>query len=245
MEVIPAIDIRGGKCVRLYQGDYAQETIYSESPADVASRWVSMGASRLHVVDLDGAKQGVPVNLGVIQEIAVSAGVPIQLGGGIRSLEVARAAISASVDRVMIGTAAVENPGLIESLCYDLGADHVVVSVDARDGVVALKGWTESSEVTASDLIKQMMKMGVRRFLYTDITRDGTLTAPNFQAIEALLEQPGLRLLAAGGISRTEHLECLASLGVEGVVIGKALYTGDINLMQALEKLSQHETNTS
>lgn len=243
--MIPAIDIRGGKCVRLYQGDYAQETVYSESPVDVASQWVSMGAARLHIVDLDGAKQGAPANLGVIQEIAVSANVPIQLGGGIRSLEVARAAISASVDRVMIGTAAVENPGLIESLCHDLGADHVVVSVDARDGIVALKGWTENSQVTASDLIKQMMKMGVRRFLYTDIARDGTLTAPNFQVIKALMEQSGLRLLAAGGISRVEHLVRLAGMGVEGAVIGKALYTGDINLAQAIEKLSQHKTNTS
>ena len=241
MEVIPAIDIRGGRCVRLYQGDYEQETVYAEDPSEVASQWTSLGATRLHIVDLDGAKVGEPVNLPIIKKIVSSTTVPVQIGGGIRTFEAAQTAISAGVDRVIIGTAAVDDPGLLNRLVDELGAERIVVSVDAKDGMVALRGWTESSEVSASDLIQQMSGIGVTRFLYTDITRDGTLTEPNFESIQSLITYSGTNLLAAGGISSVEHLTQLAKLGTEGAVVGKALYTGDIDLKEALEILSEQK----
>lgn len=240
MEVIPAIDLRGGKCVRLYQGDYDRETVYSEDPLEVAARWVGMGATRIHVVDLDGAKDGAPANIEVIEGIASSVSVPVQLGGGIRSVEDARMALSLGVDRVMVGTAAIENPDLIKDMREELGAEAVVVSVDARDGYVAVKGWTQSSRTLASDLIQHMTEMGVLRFLYTDIARDGTLSEPNFPSIEALASQTKAHLMAAGGISSIDHLLRLDALGVEAAIVGKALYTGDIHLEKALEALNKH-----
>ena len=237
MEVIPVIDLRGGKCVRLYQGDFAQETVYSDSPVEVAARWVGLGATRIHVVDLDGAREGMPVNVDAVEEVVSSVSVPVQLGGGIRTVETARAALSLGVDRVIVGTAAVESPGAVRAMCDELGPETVVVSVDSRDGYVAVKGWTQASEVPASDLIKRMAEVGALRFMYTDIARDGTLTEPNFQAIEALLSQTGPRILAAGGISSVQHILRLAKLGVEGAVVGKALYTGDFDLSEALQAL--------
>jgi phosphoribosylformimino-5-aminoimidazole carboxamide ribotide isomerase len=240
MEVIPAIDLRGGKCVRLYQGDYDRETVYSEDPIEVAARWVCMGATRIHIVDLDGAKDGAPANIEVIEGIASSVSVPVQLGGGIRSVEDARMALSLGVDRVMVGTAAIENPDLIQNMREALGAEAVVVSVDARDGYVAVKGWTQSSRTLASDLIQHMTEMGVLRFLYTDIARDGTLSEPNFPSIEALASQTKAHLMAAGGISSIDHLVRLDALGVEAAIVGKALYTEDIHLEKALETLNKH-----
>ena len=238
MEVIPALDLRGGKCVRLYQGDYGRETVYSDDPVEVAKHWASLGAKRLHIVDLDGAKGDAPVNLEVVEKIASSVSVLIQLGGGIRTLEMAQTVISMGVNRVIMGTAAVENPALIEDICDDLGADSLIVSVDARNGYVAVKGWTQDSQVRASVLIEQMAGLGVQRFMYTDITRDGTLTEPNFGAIEALVKETGVRLLAAGGIASVGHIVRLSELGVEGAIAGKALYTGDIDLRQALSSIS-------
>jgi phosphoribosylformimino-5-aminoimidazole carboxamide ribotide isomerase len=238
MEVIPALDLRGGKCVRLYQGDYGRETVYSDDPVEVAKHWASLGAKRLHIVDLDGAKGGAPVNLEVVEKIASSVSVLIQLGGGIRTLEMAQTVMSMGVNRVIMGTAAVENPALIEDICDDLGADSLIVSVDARNGYVAVKGWTQDSRVCASVLIEQMAGLGVQRFMYTDITRDGTLTEPNFGAIAALVKETGVRLLAAGGIATVGHIVRLSELGVEGAIAGKALYTGDIDLRQALSSIS-------
>ena len=239
MEVIPAIDIRGGKCVRLYQGDYDRETVFSEDPAAVASRWAELGASRLHVVDLDGARAGVSANLSVVGEIASAVSVPVQLGGGIRTIEAARAAMSAGVDRVIIGTAAVENPDLAARLIEALSVDAVVVSVDARDGYVAIKGWTEGSRTRASTVVEQMEHRGVRRFMYTDIVRDGTLEGPNLPAIEELMNGTESRLMAAGGISSVEQLLSLAGLEIEAAIVGKAVYTGDIDLGEALEAVAQ------
>lgn len=241
MQVIPAIDLRGGRCVRLYQGDYAQETVYSDDPTQTALRWVDMGAERLHIVDLDGAKDGSPANLAAVKRIAAATAVPLHLGGGIRDLNTARAAIDAGVDRIMLGTAAVEDAALIRALVAELGADAVIVSVDAKDGRVALRGWTQSSGALASDLIADMTNLGVTRFLYTDISRDGTLTEPNFEAIGALARMPDVRLLAAGGIARVAHLERLATLGVEGAIVGKAIYTGDIDLRQAIHAIHEQQ----
>ena len=234
MQVIPAIDLRGGKCVRLYQGDYERETVYSDDPLETALRWVDMGAKRLHIVDLDGAKEGSPANLAAVERIARATDVPLHLGGGIRDLATARAAVSAGASRVMLGTAAVEDADLIRALLDELGAEGVIVSVDAKDGRVALRGWTESSGALATELVDDMARLGVVRFLYTDISRDGTLTEPNFAATEALAARAGISVLAAGGIARVEHLARLAALGAEGAIVGRAIYTGDIDLREAV-----------
>lgn len=234
MEVIPAIDLRGGRCVRLFQGDYARETVYSDDPVEVALRWQEMGAVRLHVVDLDGAAQGEPVNLEVVASIAGSIWTPLQLGGGIRSIETIERAIAMGAGRVVLGTSAVADPGLVESACQRFGPDALIVGVDARDGLVATRGWHESSDVTAIDLVHQMAALGVRRFVYTDISRDGTMTSPNFQAVEELMNGAGFAVIASGGVSTIDHLRQLAALGVEGAIVGKALYEGAIDLREAI-----------
>ena len=238
MEVIPAIDLRGGKCVRLYQGDYAQETVYSHDPLETALRWVDMGATRLHIVDLDGARDGSPANLAAVERISSAAGVPVHLGGGIRDLNTARSAIDSGVSRIMLGTAAVEDSDLIGTLLSEFGAKSVIVSVDAKDGRVALRGWTEGSSALATDLVADMAALGVKRFLYTDISRDGTLTEPNFDGVSALVNQGDIRLIAAGGIATVEHLERLAKIGAEAAIVGRAIYTGDINLREAIAAIS-------
>ena len=234
MEVIPAIDIKGGRCVRLYQGDYKQETVFSDSPVSVASHWESMGASRLHVVDLDGAKSGAPVNIGLVESILSSVSARVQLGGGIGTLEAAVEAVSLGVSRIVMGTAAVEGDDLVREVCRNLGAEAVVVSVDAREGYVAIQGWTRSSRVRASELVKRIEAIGVERFVYTDITRDGTLTEPNYRAIADLAGLTDMHMLVAGGISSMEHLKMVSELGVEAAIVGKAVYTGDIDLREAI-----------
>ena len=242
MELIPAIDVRDGRCVQLFQGDYARETVYSENPAEVALHWESLGATRLHVVDLDGARAGAPANFDVVKKIVSAVSVPVQLGGGIRSAPTANEVLAVGVDRVIFGTAAIEAPGIVEGVCRDHGPSAVVVGVDARDGYVAVKGWTERKQVLASDLVHRMAAAGVERFMYTDIARDGTLTEPNFQAVQALLGKTDLAVLAAGGISSLTHLLRLDELGVEGAVVGTAVYTGDIDLTEALRALQVGDT---
>ncbi len=237
MDVIPAIDLRGGRCVRLYQGDYNRETVFSDDPLEVARRWVKSGARRLHVIDLDGAKSGEQRNAETAYRIACEAGVPVQLGGGIRTIQSARQAIERGIERVLIGTAAVEEPDLLRELVDELGPERVVVTVDARDGRVALSGWTESSEVEADELIREMQRVGVSRYLYTDISRDGTLTEPNFDALDGLTTISDVKIIAAGGISSVEHLLRLREIGVESAVVGTAIYTGDMDLGQAVAAL--------
>ena len=237
MEVIPAVDLRGGKCVRLYQGDYGRETVYSEDPVEAARHWVSCGAQRLHVIDLDGARTGSLDNLDIIERIASAVEVPVQSGGGVRTIDAARRLLSVGVQRVLIGTTAVMRPGEVEQMCAELGDEAVAVSVDAREGYVAVKGWTESTTSTAVELIDHMARLGVARFMYTDITRDGTLTGPNFSAIESLTAETDARLMVAGGISSQEHLRRLSEMAVESAIVGRALYTGDIDLEQALANL--------
>ena len=239
MDVVPAIDLRGGKCVRLFQGDYSRETVYSEDPLGVAARWVGFGASRLHVVDLDGAKSGAPANLSIVGDVASSVEVPVQLGGGMRSVEVAREAMSRGADRIVVGTAAVEDPELVRRLCEQLGADAVVVGLDARNGYAAVKGWTQTTNVKVIDLVLLMEEMGVRRFMYTDVARDGTLTEPNFHAIGDVADCTGAQLMVAGGISSVQHILRLAGMGVEAAIVGKALYAGEMDLREALEALHQ------
>ncbi len=234
MEVIPAIDLRGGRCVRLYQGDFGQETVYSEDPQAVARQWQEQGASRLHLVDLDGAAQGEPVNLEIIAAIVTQSEIPVQVGGGVRNSSTAEKLLSIGVERVVIGTAAVRNPDLVRQLCQDGGSPRVVVAVDARDGLVAVQGWLEKTSVTAVELGKHMAELGVERLLYTDISRDGTLSEPNFSANAQLVESTGLAILASGGVASLDHITELAKIGAEGVIVGRALYTGDLELPAAI-----------
>ncbi|MDD2251758.1 MAG: 1-(5-phosphoribosyl)-5-[(5-phosphoribosylamino)methylideneamino]imidazole-4-carboxamide isomerase [Dehalococcoidales bacterium] len=236
MEIIPAIDIRAGQCVRLYQGDYAAETVYSYNPASKAHEWVSQGATRLHVVDLDGAACGRIVNLDIIREIARGLLVPVQVGGGVRSIDDIESLFKAGVDRVILGTSAVENHELVKEACHRF-KDSIIVGIDAREGKVATRGWQHATEVTAVSLALDMVRLGVRRFIYTDISRDGTLTEPNFCAVYELLDSIRTPVIASGGVSRPIHLKVLKQLGVEGAIIGKALYTGDINLKQVLDNI--------
>ena len=242
MDVIPAIDIRGGKCVRLYQGDYARETVYSEDPQEVAVTWARLGAAWLHVVDLDGARSGAPENLGVVADIAASVSVPIQFGGGVRSLDVAKAASAAGANRVVVSTAAVEDTDLVRDLCAELGPESVIVGLDARDGYVAVKGWTEGTEVEVAELVVRMEKLGVGRFMYTDVARTDTLTGANFDAIESLASGTQARIMAAGGISSVDQLVKLAGLGLDAAIVGKALYTGSVDLREALEAVHGRAT---
>lgn len=237
MEIIPAIDLRDGRCVRLYQGDYAEETVFSRDPLEVALRWQSMGAPRLHVVDLDGAAMGEIFNLEIIRQIVKAVLVPVELGGGIRNLNTVEQLLKDGVDRVVLGTAAVETPDLIKEACRRF-SESIVIGVDAREGQLATHGWRQQTERTVADLIRSMIGLGARRFIYTDISRDGTLTEPNFTAIADLKTITRLPIIAAGGISSLSHLKVLAQLGVEGAIIGKALYTGDINLKRALNSIN-------
>ena len=234
MEVIPAIDLRGGRCVRLYQGDFGRETVFSEDPLAVARQWQQQGATRLHLVDLDGAAQGNPVNLDIIAAIVAQSEIPVQVGGGVRSSATAEKLLSLGVERVVIGTAAVRNPDLVRQLCQGGGSPRVVVAVDARDGLVAVQGWLEETSVTAVELGQRMAELGVARLLYTDISRDGTLSEPNFSANTQLVESTGLAILASGGVASLDHITELARIGAEGVIVGRALYTGDLELPAAI-----------
>ena len=238
MEVIPAVDIKGGRCVRLYQGDYGRETVYSDSPVDMALRWVELGASRIHVVDLDAAKAGAPVNHETAGVIAGAVSVPVQLGGGVRSLETATHAAALGISRVIIGTAAAGDMELVRSVCEALGPERVVVSIDARGGYVALNGWTETTGLRVQDMLDGLGATGVRRFIYTDIARDGTLTEPSWDEIVKVHEATGLMMIVAGGVSSVDHLLRLSEIGVEAAIVGKAVYTGDIDLSDAVAALA-------
>jgi len=237
MEVIPAIDLKGGRCVRLYQGDYGRETVYSEDPVGMARHWESLGAPRLHLVDLDGAAKGEPCHLPLLGLIAAAVKIPVQVGGGIRRIEVIQELLSLGVQRVILGTAAAENPAMVGEACRQFG-QAIIVGVDARDGYVATRGWLEKTSVTASDMVRQMAALGAQRFICTDILRDGTLTQPNFAVIAELVTKPGVAIIASGGVASIEHITRLSRLGVEGVIVGKALYTGDVKLEEALAALA-------
>ena len=238
MEIIPAIDIRGGRCVRLFQGDYSQETVFSENPVEVALQWYGMGAPRLHLVDLDGAETGQPVNLDIVREIVNTVLIPCELGGGIRDLDTINLCLKAGAERVILGTAAIEDRWLLTEACRRYGG-AIVLGIDARGGYVATRGWKLQTELKAIDLVREVTGSGLRRVIYTDIDRDGTLTEPNFSAIFELLQNTRLRVIASGGVSTLNHLKMLRQLEVEGAIVGKALYTGDLNLKQALDQVNR------
>ncbi len=228
-QVIPAVDIRGGRCVRLFQGQYDQETVFSEDPVAVAQQWQAEGAHRLHVVDLDGALVGSPQNLEIVRRTVEALEIPVAFGGGLRDLQAVGKALEAGIDRVILGSAAIETPALVRQACALYG-NRVAVALDARDGIVMIHGWTEASGEPALDVAARMVDMGVATLVYTDISRDGTLTEPNFDAVSQFVSSVGVPVIASGGISRAEHLVRLRNLGADGAVVGRALYTGAIKL---------------
>lgn len=239
MQLYPAIDMKGGKCVRLTQGLFDNVKVYSDTPADMAKLWVSQGATFLHIVDLDGALAGHSVNEEAIREIAKSVNVPIQLGGGIRSAEAVKNMLALGITRCIIGTRAVEQPEFIRDLVQEFGADRIVVGVDAKDGMVAVEGWEKTSSLTAVDLCEKMKVYGVKHIVYTDISRDGTLTGPNVSYTKMLTDKTGLDVIASGGMSCMEDLQNLYDSGIRGAIIGKALYENRISLPNALARFQE------
>lgn len=235
MLVIPAIDLRRGRCVRLFQGDPDKETVYGNNPVEVARQWEVLGAKMLHLVDLDGAFTGVSQNAKIISQIGEAVQVPLQLGGGIRSREAVEKALSAGISRVILGTLVLEEPELSRILIENHGR-NLLVGIDAREGKVAVKGWKESSSVEAVDLASQVEQWGVEEIVYTDIQRDGTLSGPDLRGLEKILEKTSLQIIMSGGISSCQDLEALKpySKRVKGVIIGKALYTNQLTLPEAM-----------
>lgn len=236
MKLYPAIDIRNGRCVRLLQGKDQHTTVYGQDPAAVAESWVQKGARRLHVVDLDGAFEGAPKNKGIIREIIQKTGVPIQIGGGIRSLATAEEWLDAGAHRIVLGTSAVKQPELIADLAERYG-ERIVVSLDCWKGMICLDGWVESSGIEAAAYAGKLYGMGIRTIVYTDITRDGTLEGPNLEELVAMQQSTQMNIIASGGVSSEADVRALAGIGVYGVIVGKALYEGKVTLDQLKEFL--------
>ena len=236
IEILPAVDIRGGRAVRLRQGDYNAETVFDADPVAAARRWVDAGATRLHVVDLDGARDGardgVPANFALTAAIA-RLGPPVQTGGGIRDAATVRRCLDAGIARVVLGTAAVHDLALLEQLCEAYG-ETIVVSLDARDGKVATDGWTATTDVDAIALAQRLADVGVSRFVYTDISRDGMLTEPNYAALERLVQSVDAAVIASGGVADVAQIPRVAATGAEALIIGRALYDGRVDLVEAL-----------
>ena len=237
MLIFPAIDIRDGKCVRLFKGDFAQETVFSDKPAEMAQKWESQGAEFLHLVDLDGALAGKSCNLDTVKDILAAVNIPVELGGGIRTLENIDEVLALGVRRVILGSVAVRNPALVKEACAKYG-DRIVVGIDAKDGIVAVDGWGVSGDVEVTALAKEMKKAGVKTIIYTDISRDGTLAGVNVEATAKLARESGVNIVASGGVKATADIEALKPYekdGIEGVIVGKSIYMGTLDLQQAIE----------
>ncbi len=240
MRIIPAVDIKDGRCVRLVQGKADQETVYSNDPLSMANHWDEEGAQTIHVVDLDGAFQGSPKNIEIVKKIIYSSSVDIQVGGGIRTLETIDAYVKAGAYRVILGTVAQKEPAFVEEACQRF-PNKIIVGIDARDGLVAVKGWVEISEQKATDLAQKMKGYGIAGFIFTDISRDGMLQGPNLESIKEFAESAQLPVIASGGVSRLEDIKNLAKLeshGVEGVIVGKALYDKTLSYKEAREAIN-------
>lgn len=240
MKIYPAIDIIGGECVRLVQGDYSQKTIFSENPVEVAKKWETLGAEFIHIVDLDGAKSGSSENFEIIKNIAASVNVPIEVGGGIRTAEDIDKFLEAGVARVIIGTSALESPNVVKRAVEKHG-DKIAVGIDAKNGKVAVKGWVEVSNESAIDLAIKMRKIGVKHIVYTDIDTDGMLKGPNVDAMRKMVEESKIDVIASGGVSTIEDIEKLAQTGVEGAIIGRALYSDVLDLPSAIRAAKDTE----
>ncbi|MBR4694978.1 MAG: 1-(5-phosphoribosyl)-5-[Selenomonadaceae bacterium] len=238
MIIFPAIDIRGGKCVRLFKGDFKQETVFSDHPEDMARKWQSQGAEFLHLVDLDGALAGKSGNLPAVRDILSAIDIPAELGGGIRTMENIEDVLSMGICRVILGSVAVRNPALVKEACAEFGGDRVVVGIDAKDGIVAVDGWGVSGDMRAEELAKRMAEVGVATIIYTDISRDGTLSGVNVEATAELARGSGVKVIASGGVKSLEDIRRLKPYekdGIEGVIVGKSIYTGSLDLEKAIE----------
>ena len=229
--ILPAIDLRGGKCVNLVQGIASQETIFSDAPVEMALRWEAEGAEYLHLVDLDGAFQGESANLHIVIQIIAELDIPVQLGGGIRSMEQLRTVLALGVDRVILGTVALKQPGLVKQACAKYGA-RVAVGIDARDGRVATDGWLEVSKKSAVEFAQEMSE--VQTFIYTDIKSDGMLKGPNVDATADVIDAVSADVIASGGVTSLADIAALKQIGASGAIVGRALYTGDLALSDAI-----------
>ena len=234
MIIFPAIDLYEGKAVRLYKGDYAQMTVYSEHPEEIALDFAAKGATHAHLVDLEGAKNGTTPNLNTVLRLKKEGGLFCEIGGGIRSMETVRTYLSAGLDRVILGTAAVEDPAFLRA-AVDAYGEQIAVGVDVRDGFVAVKGWTEKSALHFMDFCKEMERIGVKTLICTDISRDGAMRGTNREMYRQLSETLGLQITASGGVSTIEDIESLRRMNLYGAIIGKEYYTGDIDLKKAIE----------
>ena len=234
MHLFPAIDLYAGKAVRLYKGDYAAMTVYSENPAEVAKDFAAAGAQFIHIVDLEGAKSGTTPNLATVCRIKAESGLFCEIGGGVRTMDVVRAYVEAGLDRVILGTAAVEDPDFVREAVAAYG-DKIAVGVDIKDGMVAVKGWTEKSDRDAFAFCREMQEMGVKTLICTDISKDGAMQGTNLDLYRELSRQFALQIVASGGVSSLEDVRRLAAMELYGAIIGKAYYTGAIDLKEALE----------
>lgn len=232
-EVIPAIDILGGKCVRLKQGKYETPIVYANDPVEMAKKWEAEGARRLHVVDLDGARTGTPENVEVIKSIIKELKIPVQVGGGIRNYITITELIKFGADRIIFGTTAIKNPNLLSNACEKFG-DKIAVAIDAKGGFAAGEGWMYVSKKDILTLAKEAINFGIRRFVYTEISRDGMMAGPNFEEIRKFVSEVEVPVIASGGVTTSEDIAKLKEIGVEGCIVGKALYEGKIKLSDVL-----------
>lgn len=233
MRIYPAIDIKDGNCVRLFKGQFSDVTVYGTSPAETAKKWETQGGEFIHVVDLDGALKGQGVNAEKIKEICKTVNVPVQTGGGIRTMADIEARLACGVNRVIIGTKAVADSDFVKQAVEKYG-DKIVIGIDAKDGMVAIEGWEKTSDFTAIEFAKKMVSLGVKTIVYTDISTDGTLAGPNTSAMAEMVKSVDADIIASGGIGSLEDILSLVPTGVEGVIVGKALYTERVNLTEAV-----------
>ena len=235
MRIYPAVDINGGKVVQLMQGRFDRATVFGGEPHEAAKRWEEAGAKYIHVVDLDGARTGSGVNRDAIKKIIETVNIPVQVGGGIRNINNAAENIDLGVSRVILGTAAIKNPDFVKTAVERFGDERVAVSIDAKDGLVAVSGWEEVSEVSSLKLCFDMRHIGVKYIVYTDIAKDGMMQGPNVSATREIVNRTGMSIIASGGVSRMDDLHRLGETGVSGAIIGTAIYEGKIDLRKAIE----------
>lgn len=235
MQIYPAIDIIDGKAVRLSQGKFDDVTVFNENPCDAAGEWVKNGATYIHLVDLDGARYGKTFVIDIIKNIKSKYDIPIQTGGGVRTIKDVDDRINAGVDRVIIGTAAVKNPELVKEAVKKYG-DKIAVGVDAKNGMVAISGWEEISDISAVDLCLKMKEYGVKTIIYTDISKDGMMSGPNIESTKDLIDKTGMDIIASGGVSTMQDIQNVDDINSAGVIIGKALYNGALNIKDVIEK---------
>ena len=234
MLIFPAIDLYDKKAVRLYKGDYAQMTVYSENPLEVAKSFKAAGAEYIHMVDLEGAKDGTTPNFDIVASVAKESGLKVEIGGGIRDEETVKRYLDAGVMRVILGTAALNDPEFLESVCKKYG-ERIAVGADLKDGQVAVKGWLETSDVSGMEFLEKMQNLGVKTVICTDISRDGAMRGTNRELYKELSEKFSMDIVASGGVSTIDDVKALSEMNLYGAIVGKAIYTGDIDLTEAIE----------